>query len=275
MTRVADTRPAWGGVLAWICLWAASVLPVLSQVRIEGEVLDKRTRMPVAGAIVHFPDLGIGTISDSMGYFVLESLPRGSLVLAVHRTGYLELEEEVRVVQGDIWDVVLTPSAIPIPGVLVEGPTGSEVEASRTGRRTDYLAPSTVAQAAVRTNMLLEVLRSKAPPRLRIRQEGGVGGISFCMESSRRRPSIHEMMDAGVGCRPVLLAVDGVVVYAPPASGVGGVPSDVAALLLGQDPKEIRSVLVLSPADAFFRYGEAGRSGAVEILTLHPGRPGS
>ena len=47
----------------------------------------------------------------------------------------------------------------------------------------------------------------------------------------------------------------------------------MAAILLNQNPDEIRSIRVLSPADAFFRYGDAGRSGAVEIVTVHPGRP--
>lgn len=273
---------------AAFCRWAiAGVLaagvasaPVYAgaQTRVEGEVIDAVTGLPVSGVIVHLPDLNQGTISDEFGYFVLDAIPRGVQVVAVHRIGYEVVEQEVRVVPGELWEVRLTPAAIQVRGIEVSAATSQELEVARTGRRSDFISPSTVAEAAERTNKVLEVLRSKAPPRLRIRQEGGIGGVTFCIESSRRRPSIQELMERGDGCRPTLLALDGVIIYSPPSMTLAGMqapslPADVAALLLNQNPQEIRSIRVLSPADAFFRYGEAGRSGAVEIVTVHPGRP--
>ena len=265
--------------LTGVLLALAGGVPGFAQIRVEGEVLDGLTGLPVAGAIIHLPDLAVGSISDELGYFVLDAVPRGAQVLAVHRPGYEALEQVVGVVLGEVWEVRLTPVAVSLPGVSVEAATGPEREAALTGRRSDFIAPSTVAEAAERTNKVLEVLRSKAPPRLRIRQQGGHGGVTFCIESSRRRPSVQELMERGTGCRPALLALDGVIVYAPPAMSEmasmepPSLPADVAALLLNQNPQEIRSIRVLSPADAFFRYGEAGRSGAVEIVSVHPGRP--
>jgi len=248
------------------------------QTKVEGEVIDAVTGLPVAGVIVHLPDLNLGTISDEFGYFVLDVVPRGVQVVSAHRAGYEAIEQQVRVVPGEVWEVRLTPAAIPVRGIEVSAATSQELEVARTGRRSDFISPSTVAEAAERTNKVLEVLRSKAPPRLRIRQEGGAGGVTFCIESSRRRPSVQELMERGDGCRPTLLALDGVIVYSPPSMTLAGMqapslPADVAAMLLNQNPQEIRSIRVLSPADAFFRYGEAGRSGAVEIVTVHPGRP--
>lgn len=250
-----------------------------AQIKVEGEVLDAVSGVPVAGAIVHLPDLDIGSISDELGYFALDAVPRGALVVSVHRPGYEAVEQLVSVVPGEVWEVRLTPVAVALPGVEVRAATGPEREAELTGRRSDFISPATVAEAAERTNKLLEVLRSKAPPRLRIRQTGGHGGVTFCIESSRRRPSVQELLDLGTGCRPALLAMDGVIVYSPPAMTEmaslepPSLPADVAALLLNQNPQEIRSIRVLSPSDAFFRYGDAGRSGAVEITTVHPGRP--
>ena len=101
-----------------------------------------------------------------------------------------------------------------------------------------------VAAAGERTNKLLEVIRSKAPPRLQIRQQGGMGGVTFCIQSSRRRPSVQELRELGTGCHPVLLVLDGVVIYSPPEVAEAAsllspsLPSDVAALLLGQNPDE-------------------------------------
>lgn len=269
-------RRVFAGVLA--AGVASAPVDASAQTRVEGEVIDGVTGLPVAGAIIHLPDLNIGTISDQLGYFVLDAIPRGVQVVSAHRTGYEAIEQEVRVVPGELWEVRLTPVAIQVRGIEVTAATSQELEVARTGRRSDFIAPSTVAEAAERTNKVLEVLRSKAPPRLRIRQEGGAGGVTFCIESSRRRPSVQELMERGDGCRPTLLALDGVIVYSPPPMTLSGMqapslPADVAAMLLNQNPQEIRSIRVLSPADAFFRYGEAGRSGAVEIVTVHPGRP--
>ena len=250
-----------------------------AQTRVEGEVLDAVTGLPVPGVIVHFPDLGIGSVTDDLGYFVFPAIPRGAQVVATHHIGYDALENEVPVVAGEMWVLRLTPRVVPVAGMEVMAATGPELEAARIGRRSDFISPSQVAEAAGRTNKLLEVIRSKAPPRLQIRQQGGHGGVTFCIQSTRRTPSVMELLDLGTGCRPALLALDGVIVYAPPAMTEmasvepPSLPSDVAALLLNQNPQEIRSIRVLSPADAFFRYGDAGRSGAVEITTVHPGRP--
>lgn len=248
------------------------------QIKVEGEVLDAVTGLPVAGVILHLPDLKKGTITDELGYFALDSLPEEPLLVATHHAGYGALLERVPVVAGETWVLRLTPSPVVLPGVEVEGLRSEEVEARRTGRRSDFIGPEAVAEAADRTNKLLEVLRSKAPPRLQIRQQGGVGGVRFCIQSSRRRPSVQELLDLGTGCQPVLLVLDGVVIYSPPAvaemaSMDGALPEHVAALLLNQNPQEIAGIRVLTPSDGFFRYGEAGRLGAVEIKTKHPGRP--
>ena len=123
---------------------------------------------------------------------------------------------------------------------------------------------------------MLEVLRTKAPPRLQIRQQNGRGGMQFCIQSSRRRPSIQELRDLGSGCHPALLVMDGVVIYAPPSTSdfvadvAPTLPTDVADMLLNQNPNEIESIRVLTPTDAFFRYGDAGRLGAVEVVTKRP-----
>jgi hypothetical protein len=41
-------------------------------------------------------------------------------------------------------------------------------------------------------------------------------------------------------------------------------------MLLNQNPNEIESIRVLTPRDAFFRYGDPGRLGAVEVVTKRP-----
>ncbi len=284
--RFAGVLPVGGGGwaaaasgLAVAALLVGAPASLWAQLRVEGEVLDAETGVPVAGVIVHFPDLGLGTISDEMGYFVFDAVPRGSQVLATHHMGYQALLQEVPIVEGETWLLKLTPKPVELDGILVEADRAEAIEAARTGRRSDFISRSAVAEVAERTSKTLEVLRAKAPPRLQIRQQGGPGGITFCIQSTRRAPSVQELTDLGNGCHPALLVLDGVVVYSPPAMTEmariepPSLPGDVAALLLNQNPQEIESIRILSRSDAFFRYGEIGRLGAVEIKSRHPGRP--
>lgn len=266
--------------LAALALCLAVASPALAQTKVQGEVLDAVTGLPVEGVVVHFPELGLGTITDSLGYFMIDRVPGTMQVVSTFHMAYEEVESEVPLVAGEVWVLRLKSRPIEVEGIEVEGTRREEAEAREQGWASEFIGPEEVAQAAGRTNRLLEVMRSKAPPRLRIRQTGGHGGISFCIQSTRRRPSVQDLRELGDGCRPALLVLDGVVVYAPPPVTEmaqitqASLPGHVAKMLLEQDPNEIESIRILSPAQAFFRYGEAGRMGAVEIKSKHPGRPG-
>lgn len=251
---------------------------VTAQVPVEGEVLDEMTGLPVRGAIVQFPDLALATLTDSMGYFRFEAVPRGEQIMSTYHVAYEAMAGVAPVVEGDVLVFRLTPSPIAISGVDVGVESATEEEIRRTGRGSDYISSEEIADQARRTNQLLEVMRAKAPPRLNIQQSGGQGGVRFCIQSTRVRPSVQELRDLGNGCVPVMLVMDGVVVYAPPRDGTfrglqaPNLPQDVAWMLLNQDPNEIESIRVLTGTDAFFRYGEDGRLGAVEIVTRRPER---
>lgn len=261
-----------------VCLGAGA--PALAQTRVEGEVLDAVTGLPIEGVVVHFPALRLGTITDSLGYFLIEAVPGKRQVVSTFHMAYEEIENEVPLVAGEVWVLRLLPRPIRLEGIQVEGMRREEMEARQQGWQSEFIGPEEVAEAAGRTNKLLEVIRSKAPPRLQIRQSGGHGGITFCIQSTRRRPSVQDLRELGDGCRPTLLVLDGVVVYSPPPVTEmaqitqASLPSHVARMLLDQDPNEIESIRILSPSQAFFRYGESGRMGAVEIKSKHPGRPG-
>lgn len=278
----APRRISFGGrlrlsVVVVLCLGAG--VPAVAQTRVEGEVLDAVTGLPIEDVLVHFPELRLGTITDSLGYFAIDAVPGDRQLVSTFHIAYEEFESSVPLVAGEVWVLRLMPRPIRLEGIQVEGTRREEIEARRQGWQSEFIGPAKVAEAAARTNKLLEVMRSKAPPRLQIRQGGGHGGITFCIQSTRRRPSVQDLRELGDGCRPALLALDGVIVYAPPpvtemaSMTQASLPSHVARMLLDQDPNEIESIRILSPSQAFFRYGEAGRLGAVEIKSKHPGRP--
>ncbi len=251
-------------------------VPTQAQIRVEGEVLDGRTGRPLQGVIVQFPDLGLAALTDSMGYFQFDAVPRGSQVISTYHFAYDALSAVTPIVLGDVLALNLTPRPIELRGVAVDVRPRGEIEALTTGRSSDFIGPEVIERLAQRSGRVLDVLRAKAPPRLQIRQQNSAGGMQFCIQSSRRRPSIQEIRDLGSGCHPVLLVMDGVVIYAPPSTSdfvalvAPSLPADVASMLLNQNPNEIESIRVLTPTDAFFRYGDPGRLGAVEIVTKRP-----
>lgn len=247
-----------------------------AQVRVEGEVIDKESGRPIQGVIVQFPELGIAALSDEAGYFLFDAVPRGEQIIETYHFAYDKLQAQTPIIAGEILALNLTPRPISLSGVAVDVRPQEEIEALTMGRLADFIGPEAVAEQAERTNQLLEVMRAKAPPRLQIRQQGNGNQMSFCIQSTRRTPSIQELKDLGPGCRPALLVMDGVVIYAPPSTSdfvadvAPSLPNDVSSMLLRQNPHEIESIRVLTPRDAFFRYGDAGRLGAVEIVTKRP-----
>ncbi len=268
--------PFMAAVLAMAVVGLGFGSAAQAQVRVEGEAVDGLTGLPVRGVIVQFPDLGLATLTDSLGYFQFDAVPLGTQILATYHMSYEDLAGEAPVTPGEVFVLKLTPRPIELSGVEVEVEAREETEARTMGRAADYISREEVEELAGRTNKVLEVIRAKSPPRLQIRQEGGVGGLKFCIQSTRQRPSVQELRDLGTGCKPALLVLDGVVVYSPPRDGVyaglegPSLPSDVAFMLLNQDPNEIESIRILTSTDAFFRYGEDGRLGAVEIKTKRP-----
>ncbi len=266
----------WG--MGRAALLAALVwgLPVQAQVSVEGEVIDNVTGLPVQGVIVQFPDVGVAALTDLMGYFRFDAVPRGTQIISTYHFAYDALTAETPIVLGDVLALNLTPRPIPLGGVSVDVRPRGEIEALTSGRSSDFLGPELIEAQAERHTRVLEVMRAKAPPRLQIRQQSSSGGMQFCIQSSRQSPSIQELRDLGTGCRQAMLVMDGIVIYAPPSTSdfVGNVapslPADVANMLLNQNPNEIESIRVLTPTDAFFRYGDPGRLGAVEVVTKRP-----
>lgn len=254
---------------------AQSTVEGQALLRVEGEVLSDVTGLPLAGALVLLPSLELAGMSDDFGYFAFERVPTGVHQIVAYLAGYTALIAEAPAEDGEVLELHMSPSPIPLPGIGVKVASNEEQTARLLGRSSDLISRADVADAGQRTSQLLDVMRSKAPPRLQIRQQGGRGGITFCIQSTRRSPSVQELRDSGIGCQPLLVALDGVVVYAPPlTSGLaaGSLPEDVAHMILRQNPGEIENIRVLSPSDAFFRYGDSGRLGAVEIKTRHPRR---
>jgi hypothetical protein len=148
------------GVLSAV-LFVAVASPSLAQVRVEGEVLDSENGLPVQGVIVQFPELGFAALTDSMGYFVFEAVPRGEQIISTYHFGYARLEAQTPIIVGDVLALSLTPRPISLSGVAVDIRPTEEIEALTMGRGSDFIGPEAIEEMAGRTNRVLEVMRTK------------------------------------------------------------------------------------------------------------------
>lgn len=90
---------------------------------ITGTVVDQSTGLTLAGAAVEIESLGLATITDNTGRFLLVRIPAGSHRLAVRYLGYGEEVRTVDVAGGSVTEmrVDLVADAIELSGVTVVG----------------------------------------------------------------------------------------------------------------------------------------------------------
>lgn len=67
---------------------------------IQGRVVDDATREPIAGAAVSVEDYG-AVVSDNEGYFTLENIPAGLVIVHGHAAGYASDSKQADVISGE------------------------------------------------------------------------------------------------------------------------------------------------------------------------------
>ena len=82
------------------------------QTRLSGLVTDARNGLPLAGASVYIFDSPTGTITDSLGRYVLRNLPVGHTIIEVSHTGYKTLVEHLDIHPDEEHNFLLAPSML-------------------------------------------------------------------------------------------------------------------------------------------------------------------
>ena len=92
--------------LAAVCISIGTVVAVLPTVAaaqtgtITGIVQETGSRQPVAAAQVSLPELGVGSLAQNNGRYLILSVPVGTHRIQVQVIGYGTEEREVTVAQG-------------------------------------------------------------------------------------------------------------------------------------------------------------------------------
>ena len=226
-------------------------------VKLEGEVVDASNNLPVEGAIVSLPNLGLTAVSDGLGYYRIGEIPAGTHAVRVVRLGYEELAADVPVNPGEVLALYLTPGPIPLEGIEVEVVGHNELDWRRMGTsRRAFIGPGEIEDLRDTYLSLDHVLRIRSLPRVRYKPPVQPGGV-------RDRPDLNGCLRLVTqqGTRACAMIV------------MDGLPIDEvsAGWMYQTSMYDIYSIRFLGQAEGFFRYGRRGQNGVLEITT-HQGR---
>jgi TonB-linked SusC/RagA family outer membrane protein len=227
-----------------------------NEVKINGKVLDEKTREPIIGAGISLADTkGIGTVSDIDGSFSLtvKSVPA---TLSIDYLGYKNQEVDVYESAEPVV-VLLREDRNLLDEVVVIG-------YAQTKRNAVASAISKVDQermTPVAASSLTEKLQGQAGGLL-VSSTSGVPGSAMLVRL-RGTTSINANNDP-------LYVVDGVFINNKTLQGIasGGQTTNALADL---NPADIEKVEVLKDANATAIYGSRGSNGVILITTRRGG----
>jgi hypothetical protein len=234
---------------------------------LTGMVLDFQTRTPLPSAMVTLEGSDEIRMSDSDGLFQFDELPVGGYLMQVELLGYAALEDSVVVGPGQNIqvEVQLPSEAFELEPVVVEVMRGTLEAYLGLGRSINAVTRAEIEALETSVPDLMGVLRRQMSNRVRITEPVSRAGIvsEFCVQAKRRAAG------AGLGCRPVMLIVDGVRIYSPWADGsvVEHTPQGEFRDILSLPSDQIQDVSFLSPIEGRFQYGPQGRFGVLIVNT--------
>ncbi|MDE2980686.1 MAG: carboxypeptidase-like regulatory domain-containing protein [Gemmatimonadota bacterium] len=253
VARLACSVLALAGTVPGPAVLAAQEVRSADPVVLEGEVVDLSNNVPVEGAIVSLPGLGLTAVTDSLGYYRLDEVPAAFHTVRVFRIGYEALEAVVPINGAEVVVLHLTPGAIPLEGIEVEVVGLSELDWRPVGTsRQAFIGPGEIEDLRDTFQSLDHILRVRRLPQVRYIppvQPGGIPGddtSNGCLRlvtQSGRRVCAMVVMD--------------------------GVPIDpaTAGWMYQTSSHDIYSLRFLGGVEGFHRYGDRGSFGVIEIVT--------
>ncbi len=225
-------------------------------VTLEGEVVDASTNLPIEGAIVSLPELGLTTATDSLGYYRLDEVPVATYAIRVFRLGYDEFQAVVPVNGVEVLALHLTPGPIPLVGIEVEVVGLSELDWRPVGTtRQAFIGPGEIEDLRDMYQSLDHILRVRRLPQVRYIPPVQPGGTPE--EPATTNGCLRLVTDSGQRvCAMVVL---------------DGIPIDEksAGWMYQTSSHDIYSLHFLNGVEGFQRYGFRGSRGVLLITTHH------
>jgi len=99
---------------------------------IRGQVIDEKTKEPLAGAYIHLDNKKGGTVTDAFGQFTLTKVPAGTYELKVNYVGFKEFKKQIEVAENKATTLAISleEKTESLENATVYGRAGQESEAS-------------------------------------------------------------------------------------------------------------------------------------------------
>jgi iron complex outermembrane receptor protein len=215
-----------------------------SKIPFTGKVTDAKTREPLVGATVYFPDLRTGAASNAEGVFSFTGIAAGKYLVEVSHLGYSSLIESIDLASVNQKDFVLEPSVIENEGVTVTG-----VSTATSTKRTPI--PVTLFR---REDMFRNIATNLID---NISHTPGVSQVST-------GPAISKPFIRGLGYNRVLVVNDGVRQEGQQWGDEHGIEID---------EQNVSKIEVLK-GPASLMYGSDALAGVVNVISIAPAQEG-
>ena len=165
-------------------------LPLAAQTDLKGFIKDALTGTPLRGAVVYIPDLKMGALSDSNGYYHLKNIPAGSYLTEASLISYGRILKVLRIKGSLQQDFTLRPSPAELNDITITGVPAA------TDRDQNPISVTSVNAAYLQENSATNVIDAIAK----------VPGVSAMTDGQ----SISKPVIRGLGYNRVLTINDGV-----------------------------------------------------------------
>jgi iron complex outermembrane recepter protein len=213
---------------------------LIAQIKITGKITDEKTGEPVVGATVYIPELKTGAFADGNGVYIINNLPKATVIVQVSFLGYKSIVEKLDLAANESKNFVLEQAITEMNEIVVTG-TLRATEITRNPVPMVTLGKKDLQQN-LSTNIIDAI--SKLP---------GISAVTTGPNVSK--PFIH-----GLGYNRVLTLYDGVRQEGQQWGDEHGVEVDENAV----DRVEI----IKGPAS--LTYGSDALAGVVNLLPAPP-----
>jgi len=215
-----------------------------TRISFTGKVVDSKSKEPLTGANIYFPDLRTGTATNAEGSFTFPAIAAGKYLVEVSHLGYSSLIETIDLATVTQKDFELQSSVIENEGVTVTG-----VSTATSTKRTPI--PVTIIKREdlfrnIATNLIDNI--SHVP---------GVSQVST-------GPAISKPFIRGLGYNRVLVVNDGVRQEGQQWGDEHGIEID---------EQNVSKIEVLK-GPASLMYGSDALAGVVNVISISPAQDG-
>ncbi|UYQ93980.1 TonB-dependent receptor [Chitinophaga horti] len=246
-------------------LLLTTTLPLAAQAQqdnidLAGKVVDSKTRIPLAGVLIHIQNTTHEVRTDVKGQFKFLTGQRLPVVFNVSLNGYQTKE------------ILITSDPLNIQISLTEGSSQLN-DVVVVGYGTQKKSDLTGSVSSVNSKIIKQSVGSSFDRVL----QGAVSGVQVTQTSGQPGAAVSIRIRGGnsiTGGNEPLYVIDGFPVYNDNSDASAGVTSGPSINALASlNPGDIESIDVLKDASSTAVYGSRGANGVV-IITTKKGRAG-